>query len=49
MIRESTKGAEIEIIIESVKEKNADIKPRVISDNSPQFRAKDFNEYIRIS
>jgi transposase InsO family protein len=48
-IRESMKEAEIEIILERAKEKYPDVKPRIISDNGPQFIARDFKEYIRIS
>jgi transposase InsO family protein len=48
-IRESMKEAEIEIIIERTKEKYPDMRPRIISDNGPQFIAKDFKEFIRIS
>lgn len=40
---------EIEIIIQRAKEKFPDAKPRIISDNGPQFIAKDFKEFIRIS
>jgi len=43
------KEGEIEIIMERAKEKYPDARPRVISDNGPQFIAKDFKEYIRIS
>ena len=48
-IRETMKETEIEIILERAKEKHPDVKPRIISDNGPQFIAKDFKEYIRIS
>ena len=48
-IRESMKETEIEIILERGKEKHLDEKPRIISDNGPQFIAKDFKEFIRIS
>ncbi len=48
-IRESMKESEIEIIIERAKEKYPDVRPRIISDNGPQFIAKDFKEFIRIS
>ncbi len=48
-IRESMKEAEIEIIIERAKEKYPDMRPRIISDNGPQFISKDFKEFIRIS
>jgi transposase InsO family protein len=39
---------EIEIIIQRGREKFPNAKPRIISDNGPQFIAKDFKEYIRI-
>ena len=41
--------ADVEIILEAAKEKYPDTKPRIISDNGPQFLAKDFKEFIRIS
>ena len=40
--------ADIEIILERAKERYPGVKPRVISDNGPQFIAKDFKEFIRI-
>lgn len=48
-IRESMTEKDIEIIIERAKEKYPDARPRLISDNGPQFVAGDFKEYIRIS
>jgi len=48
-IRESMKESEIEIILERAKEKHPEARPRIISDNGPQFIAKDFKEYIRVS
>jgi transposase InsO family protein len=47
-IRESMKEREVEIILQRAREKFPDAKPRVISDNGPQFVAKDFKEFIRI-
>ena len=41
--------ADIEIILERAKELHPEAKPRIISDNGPQFIAKDFKEFIRIS
>ncbi len=41
--------ADIEIILQGAKEKYPEAKPRIISDNGPQFLAKDFKEFIRIS
>jgi putative transposase len=48
-LRESMTEADIEIILQSAKEKYPDTKPRIISDNGPQFIARDFKEFIRIS
>ena len=48
-IRESMTEAEVELILQRAKEKFPEAKPRVISDNGPQFIAKDFKEFIRIS
>jgi putative transposase len=41
--------ADIEVILERAKEKYPEAKPRIISDNGPQFTARDFKEFIRIS
>src|SRR5262245_12799805 len=41
--------ADIEIILQGAKEKYPDARPRIISDNGPQFIAKDFKEFNRIS
>jgi putative transposase len=48
-LRESMTEADIEIILQGAKEKYPDAKPRIISDNGPQFIARDFKEFIRIS
>ena len=48
-VRESMTAADIEIILERAKEKYPQAKPRIISDNGPQFIARDFKEFIRIS
>src|SRR5205807_4167526 len=48
-IQESMKEAEIEVILERAKEKYPEAKPRIILDNGPQFIARDFKEFIRIS
>jgi transposase InsO family protein len=41
--------ANIEIILERAKEQYLEAKPRIMSGNGPQFIAKDFKEFIRIS
>ena len=48
-IRESMKESDVEIILQRAREKFPDAKPRIISDNGPQFIAKDFKEFIKVS
>ena len=48
-IREAMKESDVEIILQRAHEKFPDAKPRIISDNGPQFIAKDFKEFIKIS
>ena len=48
-LRESMTEVDIEVILERAKELHPEAKPRIISDNGPQFIAKDFKESIRIS
>jgi len=48
-IGETMTEAQIEIILERAKEKFPGARPRIISDNGPQFIAKDFKEFIRLS
>ena len=40
--------AEVETIIQRARERYPGERPRIISDNGPQFIAKDFKEFIRI-
>jgi putative transposase len=47
-IRETMTEPEIEQIIQRAREKFPGVTPRIISDNGPQFIAKDFKEFIRI-
>jgi len=48
-LRESMREADVELILQRAKEKYPEAKPRIISDNGPQFIARDFKEFIRIS
>jgi putative transposase len=48
-IRERMTEADVEIVIQRAKEKFPDARPRIISDNGPQFIARDFKEFIRVS
>ena len=47
-IRESMREADVETIIQRARECYPSARPRIISDNGPQFIAKDFKEFIRI-
>jgi len=48
-IRESMTERDVEIILQRAREKFPNARPRIISDNGPQFISKDFKEFIRIS
>jgi putative transposase len=47
-LRESMKEPEVEIIVQRARERFPDAKPRIISDNGPQFIARDFRSFIRL-
>ena len=47
-IRERMTERDVEIIIQRAREAFPDVKPRIISDNGPQFISRDFKEYIRL-
>jgi len=47
-IRQAMTEADIEIILQRARELFPDARPRIISDNGPQFIARDFKEFIRI-
>lgn len=46
-IREQMTEMDVEVIIQRAREKFPQARPRIISDNGPQFVAKDFKEFIR--
>ena len=48
-MKEAMTEADIEIIVERAREANPNVSPRIISDNGPQFMARDFKEYVRLS
>jgi transposase InsO family protein len=48
-IRESMREADVEIVLQRAREAFPDARPRVISDNGPQFIARDFKEFIRLA
>jgi len=47
-IREAMKEADAEIVLQRAREKHPHARPRIISDNGPQFVAKEFKEFIRL-
>jgi putative transposase len=47
-IRETMTEAEVEQIIQRARERFPGVTPRIISDNGPQFIARDFKEFIRM-
>ena len=48
-IREKMEEADVETILQRAREAYPGVTPRIISDNGPQFIAKDFKEFIRIA
>ncbi|MGH2610197.1 MAG: transposase, partial [Tepidiformaceae bacterium] len=48
-IRERMREDEVELVLQRAREKYPEARPRVISDNGPQFVARDFKEFIRVS
>jgi len=48
-LRPSMIEQEVEIIMQRAREKFPDARPRIISDNGPQFIARDFKAFIRLA
>jgi putative transposase len=48
-IREKMEESDVETIIQRAREAYPGATPRIITDNGPQFLAKDFKEFIRIA
>jgi putative transposase len=48
-IRAAMTEADVEQIVQRARERFPDVTPRITSDNGPQFIAKDFKEFIRLS
>jgi transposase InsO family protein len=46
-LREQMEETDVEIVVQRAREKHPDQHPRIISDNGPQFIARDFKEFIR--
>lgn len=51
-IRETMTQADVQIIVERARERHKEalsaIKPRIISDNGPQFVGRDFKAYVKL-
>lgn len=47
-LRESMKEEDVEIVLQKALEKHPGVRPRIITDNGPQFIARDFKEFIRL-
>jgi putative transposase len=47
-LRETMKEQEVETVVQRGLEKFPDERPRIISDNGPQFVARDFKTFIRL-
>ena len=47
-IRESMTEQDVEIVLQRARERFPQTRPRIISDNGPQFIAKDFKQFIRL-
>jgi len=48
-IAPAMREADVEVVLQKGREKYAGARPRIISDNGPQFIAKDFKEFIRLT
>lgn len=48
-LRQTMTEKDVEIILQRAREKFPEANPRIISDNGPQFIAKDFKEFIRMA
>jgi putative transposase len=48
-IREAMTECDVETIVQRAREKFPEARPRIISDNGPQFIAKDFKEFLRLA
>jgi hypothetical protein len=48
-IREKMEESDVEIILQRARETYSDARPRIITDNGPQFLAREFKEFIRLA
>jgi transposase InsO family protein len=48
-LREQMRTADVETVIQRARERYPEEHPRIISDNGPQFIARDFKQFIRVA
>jgi putative transposase len=48
-LRDRMLETDVEIILQRTRERYPEARPRIISDNGPQFVARDFKEFIRLA
>jgi len=48
-LREQMTECDIEVILQRARELSPEARPRLITDNGPQFISRDFKEFIRMS
>ncbi|MFZ6186197.1 transposase, partial [Nannocystis pusilla] len=48
-LRESMTERDVECILQRARELFPQARPRVVTDNGPQFIARDFKEFIRVA
>ena len=48
-LRERMTTVDVETVLQRARERFPEARPRIISDNGPQFIAKDFKEFIRLA
>ncbi|ODS99957.1 MAG: integrase [Gemmatimonadetes bacterium SCN 70-22] len=48
-LRERMTTADVETVLQRAREQYPDARPRIISDNGPQFIARDFKEFVRLA
>ena len=47
--QEKMEESDVEVIRQKAREKYPEAKPRIITDNGPQFISPDFKEFVRIA
>jgi transposase InsO family protein len=48
-LKPSMKEEDVELVLQKAREKFPEARPRIISDNGPQFVAREFKEFIRLT